>query len=335
MVLRIRLIPLLTLLLSSVRQTWGFATKTSDLVAMRRRALSKASPSKTNATRLKKSVQPKTTRNQLQQQRLSKAFILEVVEEALFRQQTAIEALDREVERRQEMEETENESLATINTIDIDNEIAPQERTYSESKEKRTIDFSRVQARRQELCDIDTKLHTIMQQTKTGRPTQNALQNIKQQISGMGYKSIFHQPQSAWKTTIARTNEFGRPQNFDGDIFYTQLGVPILVGRIRAHKDEIMRNAAQGSDLWFQVEDYEGSRVLLRTSLIRGTAGSKGCIQMAADLAAKYSVWGEGNYDCIPVMYTDSRKVAKRGSRIGGMKKSKSLGRIMGYPRNV
>ena len=96
---------------------------------------------------------------------------------------------------------------------------------------------------------------------------------------------------------------------------------------MRAHKDDIMRNAAQGSDLWFQVEDYNGSRVLLRTSLMRGTTGSKQCRQMAADVAAKYSVWGEEHYS-IPVMYTDSRKVAKRGSKFGSMKKNKSLGRI-------
>ena len=67
---------------------------------------------------------------------------------------------------------------------------------------------------------------------------------------------------------------------------------------------------------------------------MRGMMGSKQCKQYAANIAAKYSIWGEG-YEAVPVMYTDSRKVAKRGSKVGSMKKKKSLGRIMGYPFDV
>mmetsp|Transcript_13687 Transcript_13687/g.29807 ORF Transcript_13687/g.29807 Transcript_13687/m.29807 type:complete len:337 (-) Transcript_13687:1032-2042(-) len=332
-----RMIPLLLALFLSCthyRPTWSFATKTSDLVAMRRKALSKAkatSPSKN----LKNNVQQQTTNNQ-HEQRSSKSFILEVLDEALFRQQSAIEALDREVERKK-MEEMDDNQLATLNTVCNSDELELETATAElESREKTTNDFSRVKARRNELCDIDLRLQDLrstIRQTK-GQTAQNNLQLIKQKITDLGYGSIFSQPQSSWKSTKARCNEFGRPLGFDGDIFYSHLGVPILVGRMRAHKDEVMRNAAQGSDLWFQVEDYNGARVLLRTSLMRGTAGSKHCRQMAADLAAKYSVWGE-EYESIPVMYTDSRKVAKRGSRIGNMKKSKSLGRIMGYPQNI
>ena len=55
---------------------------------------------------------------------------------------------------------------------------------------------------------------------------------------------------------------------------------------------------------------------------------------MAANLATKFSVWGD-RYESIPVIYTDSRKVAKRGTKVGSMKKSKSLGRMMGYPQDV
>jgi hypothetical protein len=55
---------------------------------------------------------------------------------------------------------------------------------------------------------------------------------------------------------------------------------------------------------------------------------------MAADLAARYSIWGD-DYDSVPVMYTDSRKVAKRGSKVGNMKQNKSLGRMFGNPSAV
>jgi len=327
------LIPLLVFLVSCTRPTWSFATKTSDLIAMRRKALSRPSPSKNNApTKVKNKMQQHTTNSH--DQLLSKSFIMEVLDEALFRQQSAIEALDREVERKK-MEETDNQ-LATLNTTVAYSNKLELETAERESRGGKRKKISCVEARRRELCDIDLRLQDLRStfERTNGQPPQDKLQQAKQQTIDLGYGSILRQPQSSWKSTKARCKEFGRPLGFDGDIFYSHLGVPILVGRIKAHKDEVMRNAAQGSDLWFQVEDLNGARVLLRTSLLRGTAGSKQCRQMAADLAAKYSVWGE-EYDSIPVMYTDSRKVAKRGSRIGNMKKSKSLGRIMGYPQNI
>jgi hypothetical protein len=96
--------------------------------------------------------------------------------------------------------------------------------------------------------------------------------------------------------------------------------------------------------LWFQVEDYSGSRVLLRTSVMRGLRGSKECMQIAADLAARFSDHYYDNHETnddgvvsikIPVMYCDSKKVAKRGSKVGQMRQGKSMGRLFGDPRNV
>ena len=158
--------------------------------------------------------------------------------------------------------------------------------------------------------------------------------------------SILDRPKDTWKIIAERsstTGEFGRPKEFAGLVFHSPLGVPILVGKSKAESDGILRRVSQGSDLWFQVEDYEGSRVLLRSSLVRGTKNSKMCIQMAADLAAYYSVWGRDHYhskndycfDTVPVMYTDSKHVAKRGTKVGRMRKRKSLGRLMGRPSSV
>ena len=159
------------------------------------------------------------------------------------------------------------------------------------------------------------------------------LEEISKEISELGFGAIFTQPQSSWKSNKTSNREFGRPRGFTGEVFYSPLGVPILVGKQNAHRDDVMRQAAQGKDMWFQVDDYNGSRVLLRSSLAKGTDGSKRCRQMAADLAAKFSLWGE--YEQVPIMYTDSRKVAKRGSKVGSMKKSKALGTMYGYPGNV
>jgi hypothetical protein len=158
---------------------------------------------------------------------------------------------------------------------------------------------------------------------------------------------ILDRPKDTWKSVLANRPEaeFGRPRGFQGLVFYSPLGVPILVGKTRAESDGVLRRAAQGSDLWFQVEDYEGSRVLLRSSLVRGTKDSKKCFQMAADLAAYYSIWGttvarssratNDGFETVPVMYTDSKHVAKRGTRAGRMRKRKSLGRVMGRPSSV
>jgi len=168
--------------------------------------------------------------------------------------------------------------------------------------------------------------------------------------SSPGPCSILDRPKDSWKiNTSAVTNidrEFGRPRGFTGLVLYSPLGVPILVGKRKTQSDDVLRRIAQGSDLWFQVEDYDGSRVLLRTSLMRGTKNSKRCVQMAADIAAKYSVWGSTTTTTtthrrmdavrsVPVMYTDSKHVAKRGTKVGRMRKRKSLGRLMGRPSNV
>ena len=281
--------PLLALVLAivflNVRETHSFAVRAKQsLVEMRRQSLS----------RTKKSNVCSNAPPRKHDESLSKEFLLDVIDEALYRQMSALEALDR------------------------------QNRT------------DRTEARRGELADITTKMKNLQSsmQTRNGLLNEQRMEQIKHQICSLGYGSIFKQDRHSWKSMKARDKEFGRPRGFDGQVYYSPLGVPILVGRENAHKDEILRNAANGADLWFQVEDYNGSRVLLRTSLMRGTMGSKQCKQHAANIAAKYSMWGEG-YESVPVMYTDSRKVAKRGTKVGSMKKSKSLGRIMGFPQDV
>lgn len=250
---------------------------------------------------------------------LNKSFLLDIIDEALYRQNLALQGLDNEIKKQARAE-------------NISDNCEKGEDSKKDGKERLITD--RVMRRKNELGDTTTKLKGLRSEVERTSSSQQKFEEIKVRIEKMGYEAIFRQPRTSWKSTQARDQEFGRPQGFNGEVYYSPLGVPILVGRMNAHKDDVMRNAAQGSDLWFQVEDYNGSRVLLRTSLMRGTKGSKQCLQMAADLAAKYSIWGE-DYDSIPVMYTDSRKVAKRGSKVGQMKQKKSLGRMMGMPSNV
>tara|TARA_B100000524_G_scaffold320904_1_gene201536 strand:+ start:106 stop:342 length:237 start_codon:yes stop_codon:yes gene_type:complete len=60
---------------------------------------------------------------------------------------------------------------------------------------------------------------------------------------------------------------------------------------------------------------------------------SRECIEMAADMAAFFS--DERYSESVSIMYTDSKHVAKRGSRVGQMKESKKLGTLFANPRRV
>lgn len=65
--------------------------------------------------------------------------------------------------------------------------------------------------------------------------------------------------------------QWGRPEGFDGLVLESPHGIPILVSPHR-FSDELLRRVSRGTDLWFQVAKGRGSRVLLRTSMVRSIA---------------------------------------------------------------
>jgi len=133
--------------------------------------------------------------------------------------------------------------------------------------------------------------------------------------------------------------QWGRPDGFDGLVVESPLGTPILVAR-RSFNDEHLRRISRGPDLFFQVREGRGSRVLLRTSMCRSLKRSRReCMEAASDLAAYFSdsrpptrvlVADPGRR--VEVMFTDSRHVAKRGGRVGQLKDKKKLGTVMACP---
>ena len=113
-----------------------------------------------------------------------------------------------------------------------------------------------------------------------------------------------------------------RVEAVDGLVVESPRGVPILIGR-HAYKDPVLRQVS-GTDLWFQVREGRGSRVLLRTSMVRQLARSpRECMEMAADLASYFSD-SRPSQDDVGVMWTDSRHVAKRGSALPTTRQSAS-----------
>ena len=130
-------------------------------------------------------------------------------------------------------------------------------------------------------------------------------------------------------------SSYGRPDGFDGLVFESPRGIPILVAR-QSFKDSLLRRIGRGKDLFFQVQEQRGSRVLLRTSMRRDISRSpRECMEMAADLASYFSDWKYADDGDVEVMFTDARQVAKRGTRVGQMKRSKSLGTLWASPSRV
>jgi predicted ribosome quality control (RQC) complex YloA/Tae2 family protein len=129
-------------------------------------------------------------------------------------------------------------------------------------------------------------------------------------------------------------SQWGRPDGFDGLVIESPRGIPIVVAR-QSFSDELLRRVGRGTDLFFQVCEGRGSRVLLRTSMVRSLVRSpRECMETAADLAAYFSDarrWP----DEVEVMYTDSRRVAKRGTRVGQLKRAKRLGVVWAQPGRV
>jgi len=139
----------------------------------------------------------------------------------------------------------------------------------------------------------------------------------------------------AFDVDAAARDQFGRPTGFDGLVMASPRGVPVLVAR-RSFSDELLRRVGRGADLWFQaVEGRGGSRVLLRTSCVPSLSKiPRECVEFAADLAAYFGGGARGE-DAVEVMYTDSRRVAKRGSRVGQLKPKKRLGTVWARPGRV
>jgi len=235
-----------------------------------------------------------------------------VLAEIKIRQQRILDALELELQKDHAPSAENSEDLLTYKT-------------------KASKKIMSITQRKTEIMIMLDKVQQIKKNLKLKHHA--SLPSVRQSIVKLGFESILTESRDKLTTQQTIRKEFGRPNGYDGLIFYTPSGVPILVGKKGSHSDETLRQISQGMDLWFQIEGYCGSRVLLRTSLKRSLKGSKSCIQMAADLAAYYS--DDRWENKVPIMYTDSRHVAKRGTKAGQMKKQKSFGRIIGHPKSM
>lgn len=246
-----------------------------------------------------------------EERRNSRQHVESVLEEITWRQERVLDALDRQLSKNED--DDDDGTLVSVRR--------------SESVRRRREDVGRVLRRARETRD------SLIDDDDDDEAT---LVAAREAIVDMGFERLLDEDPVffASSSSTRRGDEFGRPRGFDGLVRHSpSLGVPILVGARGAQNDELLRRVSQGTDLWFQVEDYRGSRVLLRSSLVRGSKGSRSCAQAAADLAAYHS--DSRREERVRVMYTDPRHVAKRGSKVGRMRKRKSLGTMVGRPRAV
>mmetsp|Transcript_16953 Transcript_16953/g.24878 ORF Transcript_16953/g.24878 Transcript_16953/m.24878 type:complete len:336 (-) Transcript_16953:378-1385(-) len=215
-------------------------------------------------------------------------FLLRAIEEALYQQDKILQALSKNEKR--------TTQIKNDDSIISSNDVA----TTTSTANSRTV------IRRNEITTMKHKLLSLKQdalalQNQDMKKMKKATNNNKKEkvissLQKLGFQSILQTHPNTWKSFRHQyqKKEFGRPKGFTGRLFTSPAGVPILIGKegttSSPHADETLRRISQGSDLWFQVYDYNGSRVLLRTSLKRGMKGSKGCMQMAANLAAYFLV---------------------------------------------
>jgi uncharacterized tellurite resistance protein B-like protein len=175
-----------------------------------------------------------------------------------------------------------------------------------------------------EVDEAEQHLHTL--QASLGQSGVDLL-SIRNSMEAVGLGSRLE----TFDVDAAALSQYGRPDGFDGLVVESPRGIPILVGR-RKFSDALLRRVGRGTDLWFQVAEGRGSRVLLRTSMHRELSKSpRACMEAAADMAAYFSEWKQASMP-VDVMWTDSRHVAKRGERVGQMKGNKRLGTISGKP---
>ena len=98
-----------------------------------------------------------------------------------------------------------------------------------------------------------------------------------------------------------------------------------------------MRHLRQGLEpfcIW--LADPKHREISVDPAVARGArrrCGRRECQEFAADLAAYFSP--ARHEQEVEVMLTDSRHVAKRGSRVGQMKDSKRLGTMWARPARV
>jgi hypothetical protein len=127
----------------------------------------------------------------------------------------------------------------------------------------------------------EMKLESLLELSTRG----GNLSEIREQLEDMGLGACLE----SFDVDKAALDQWGRPEGFSGLVLESPRGVPILVGQ-RSFSDALLRRVGRGNDLFFQVREGRGSRVLMRTSMLRHLARSpRECMEMAADLAAYFS----------------------------------------------
>ena len=128
------------------------------------------------------------------------------------------------------------------------------------AREKALRRAEKVPARLAEVDAAQECLRELMQATRErgadlGRVRATAIEEL-----GLGKRL------ETFDVNVMGRRQIGRPDGFDGLVFESPRGIPILVAR-QQFKDVVLRRVGRGKDLFFQVREPRGSRVLLRTSM--------------------------------------------------------------------
>ena len=232
-----------------------------------------------------------------------------VLKQELEGQHRARQNLEAELERRRDVDDDDGEE-------------------YAKEYAKAVRRAAAVPKRLAEVTRRGEQLEALLERSRGA--TEDEVNNLYQEVADELADKL-----EAFDVDAAARDQFGRPAGFDGLVIASPRGVPVLVAR-RSFSDDLLRRVGRGTDLWFQCVEGRGSRVLLRTSCVPSLSKSpRECLEFAADLAAHFGGGARGGDDAVEVMYTDSRRVAKRGSRVGQLKPKKRLGTVWARPGRV
>lgn len=253
----------------------------------------------------------------------SKDRPIDVIREERLLRGILLEALDNQLRKRKALEE----QLAPEASLPFDDQIVPPDQEAVKIREKALRRARQVPQRLVEVDAAEERLKKLLGELEQQSADVAVLRRSLEEI-GLAARL------RTYDVDAESLNQWGRPDGFDGLVIESNQGVPILVAR-QSFSDALLRRIGRGKDLWFQVRDGSGSRVLLRTSLVvRLARSSRECMEMAADLAAFFSDWRHSS-NAVEVMFTDSRHVAARGSRVGQMKDGKKMGVVLARPERV
>ena len=198
----------------------------------------------------------KMTQSSDGQNSITRTFLMDAIEEAMYRQKTAIDCI--ELERSKLLEKLRSSGSNQECDTRLEQTKGKDESDVGKKERDPKVALDRVDKRSHELNERIAKLEELRHDILEGGgghksnigddslSVADAETRFRKILGSKGKAcSILDRPKDTWKIVAEKSKgEFGRPRGFTGLVFYSPLGVPILVGKPKADSDGILRRAS-------------------------------------------------------------------------------------------